>query len=101
MATYKQIEDWVKGNHGFVPKTCWIAHVKETCGVALLDVSNSTTAPVGHSYSCCKYYDIKVLCRPYRAKNIYGSSFYPGRCPGLTNFALSGLKAKVDELLAD
>ena len=29
MATYKQIQAWVKNNYGFVPKTCWIAHCKE------------------------------------------------------------------------
>ena len=28
MATYKQIQDWVKKQYGFVPKTCWIADVK-------------------------------------------------------------------------
>ena len=29
MATYKDIQDWVKRNYGKVPKTCWIAHCKE------------------------------------------------------------------------
>ena len=29
VATYQQIQDWVKARHGFVPKTCWIAHCKE------------------------------------------------------------------------
>ena len=33
MATYRQIQDWVKAHHGFVPKTCWIAHCKELCGM--------------------------------------------------------------------
>lgn len=33
MATYKQIQDWVKLNHGFVPKSCWIAHCKEIEGL--------------------------------------------------------------------
>lgn len=28
MATYKQIQAWVKQNYGFVPETCWIADVK-------------------------------------------------------------------------
>lgn len=31
MATYKEIQTFVKRKHGFVPKTCWIAHVKELC----------------------------------------------------------------------
>ena len=29
MATYQQIQGWAKAKHGFVPKTCWIAHCKE------------------------------------------------------------------------
>jgi hypothetical protein len=33
MATYDQIRAWVKAHHGFVPKTCWIAHVKELNGL--------------------------------------------------------------------
>jgi len=28
MATYKQIQDRVMATSGFVPKTCWIAHLK-------------------------------------------------------------------------
>jgi hypothetical protein len=27
MATYRQIQNWVKRREGFVPKTCWIAHI--------------------------------------------------------------------------
>jgi len=33
MTAYKQIQDWVKQNHGFVPKSCWIAHCKEMEGL--------------------------------------------------------------------
>ena len=33
MATYEQIQDYVRERHGFVPKTCWIAHVKELSGL--------------------------------------------------------------------
>ena len=33
MATYKQIQDYVKKKNGFVPKTCWIAHAKEISGL--------------------------------------------------------------------
>ena len=28
MATYKEIQTWVKQNYGFVPETCWTADVK-------------------------------------------------------------------------
>jgi hypothetical protein len=33
MATYLEIQNWVKSHHGFVPKTCWIAHCKDMCGL--------------------------------------------------------------------
>ncbi len=40
MATYKQIQRWVKGNYEFTVKTCWIAHVKEMCGIELRKAPN-------------------------------------------------------------
>ncbi|WP_313638298.1 hypothetical protein [Paenibacillus sp.] len=33
MATYKQIQEYVKQKHGYIPKTCWIAHMKELSGL--------------------------------------------------------------------
>ena len=33
MATYRQIQEWVKLNYGFTPKSCWIAHCKEMAGL--------------------------------------------------------------------
>jgi hypothetical protein len=33
MATYKAIQARVKSAKGFVPKTCWIAHVKSLNGL--------------------------------------------------------------------
>jgi len=33
MATYKEIQEFVKIKYGFTPKTCWIAHTKEICGI--------------------------------------------------------------------
>ena len=33
MATYKQIQEFVKQKYDFVPKTCWIADVKEKNGL--------------------------------------------------------------------
>ena len=40
MATYKQIQRWVKENYKFTVKTCWIAHVKEMCGIELRKAPN-------------------------------------------------------------
>lgn len=33
MATYKQVQEYVKNNYGYTPKSCWIAHMKELCGL--------------------------------------------------------------------
>ena len=33
MASYKEIQDYVRSRNGFVPKTCWIAHVKAQNGI--------------------------------------------------------------------
>ena len=33
MATYAQIQKYVRERYGFIPKTCWIAHVKEMSGL--------------------------------------------------------------------
>lgn len=34
MATYKEIQDYVRRKEGFTVKTCWIAHVKELNGLS-------------------------------------------------------------------
>lgn len=33
MATYKQIQEYIKQKHGYTVKSCWIAHMKEVCGL--------------------------------------------------------------------
>lgn len=35
MKTYKEIQEYVKKKYGFTPKTCWIADVKEKCGISV------------------------------------------------------------------
>ena len=40
MATYKQIQEWVKNEFGFIPETCWIAHVKELSGLPVRQAWN-------------------------------------------------------------
>ena len=40
MATYKEIQQWIKRKYGFTVKTCWIADVKEQCGLPMR-VSNN------------------------------------------------------------
>jgi len=33
MANYKQIQEYIRDTYGYLPKTCWIAHMKEVCGL--------------------------------------------------------------------
>ena len=33
MATYKEIQTYIREKHGCSVKTCWIAHAKELCGL--------------------------------------------------------------------
>ena len=40
MATYKQIQDWVKKKYNFVPRTCWIADVKHQAGIPMRKAHN-------------------------------------------------------------
>jgi hypothetical protein len=44
MATYKAIQDYVKNKHGYMPKTCWIAHVKDQCGLKPKMATNRQSA---------------------------------------------------------
>ena len=34
MATYRELQKWIKDQHGFSAKTCWIAHAKELNGLS-------------------------------------------------------------------
>ena len=40
LATYKQIQEDVKARYGWVPKTYWIAHVKELNGLPVSRAPN-------------------------------------------------------------
>ena len=42
--TYKEIQSWVKYSYGFVAQTCYIAHVKEMCGLPLRKAWNRPDA---------------------------------------------------------
>ncbi len=33
MATYNEIQEYVLKKYGYKPKNCWIAHMKEMCGL--------------------------------------------------------------------
>lgn len=33
LATYKQIQEHIKKEYGYSAKSCWIAHMKDICGL--------------------------------------------------------------------
>lgn len=41
MATYEELEAWIKNEHRFTPRRCWIAHVKSLVGIANSRVRNA------------------------------------------------------------
>lgn len=40
MATYHEIQDWIRGTFRFVAQTCWIAHVMSDHGLTHRTASN-------------------------------------------------------------
>lgn len=40
MATYKELQAYVREKYGYTPKTCWIAHVKELSGLPIRRAPN-------------------------------------------------------------
>jgi len=66
MATYKQIQAYVKGKYGFIPKTCWIAHVKEICGLPLRKAWNR----VGKRDNPCPPDKIELIIDAFRYFNM-------------------------------
>lgn len=40
MATYSQIQDYVRKQYGYIPQSCWIAHVKELVGLPVRRAHN-------------------------------------------------------------
>lgn len=42
MASYREIQNYIRAQNGFVPKTCWIAHVKADFGLTKGNAPNRT-----------------------------------------------------------
>ena len=51
MATYTQIQVYVKNKYGCNIKTCWIAHMKELCGLKVR-VANNRNDITKRKYPC-------------------------------------------------
>lgn len=42
MATYKQIQEYIKANHQITAQSCWIAHIKSEHGIVMRSNRNGT-----------------------------------------------------------
>lgn len=51
MATYKQIQEYIKENYSYIPKSCWIAHMKEICGLKP-KISSRRNSPDSRVHPC-------------------------------------------------
>jgi hypothetical protein len=40
MATYRDIQDYIRDRYGFAAQSCWIAHVKELSGLPIRHAPN-------------------------------------------------------------
>jgi len=49
MTTYNQIQEYVKKNYFFIPKSCWIAHMKEICKLPVRKAHNRVN---GRKHPC-------------------------------------------------
>jgi hypothetical protein len=65
MATYQQIQSWVKQRYGFLPKTCWIAHVKHMCGLPMRKAPNRQGAERVEPYPPKKVEPIRAALRHF------------------------------------
>jgi len=51
MASYKDIQNYVKKKSGSTPKTCWIADVKTHCGIEVKKAWNRKD-PLRRKFTC-------------------------------------------------
>jgi hypothetical protein len=65
VATYADIQREVKASAGFVPKTCWIAHVLELLGIKLRTAPNRINFH-GRKYPCPPEKRLAITAALYR-----------------------------------
>lgn len=51
MASYDEIKDYCYENYGFIPKSCWIADMKQKCGIPVR-ISPQRKTPDSPAYPC-------------------------------------------------
>jgi len=66
MTTYEEIQDYIKQKYGFTPKTCWIAHVKEICGLPVRKAPNRLGEERSHPCPPQKIENIKDAFKHFK-----------------------------------
>ena len=59
MATYKEIQNYIRERYGFMAKTCWIADIKDRFGLISKQASNRKG--VDRLHPCPKNKEIFVI----------------------------------------
>lgn len=62
MATYKEIQEFIQKKYGYCVKTCWIAHMKEVCGLPV-KMANNRYSPDSLWNQSIKNKGRKTFCR--------------------------------------
>ena len=71
--TYKEIQKYVIKNYGYVPKNCWIAHVKELSGLKTRKAWNRKSKQRKYPCPPNKIKDIKETLNHFgRLNKAYG-----------------------------
>lgn len=66
MATYRQIQDFIRSRYGYVAKTCWIADVKSQYGLTSRQAPNRLSASERkHPCPLAKQSDIETALRHF------------------------------------
>ena len=73
MATYQNVQCEVRAVAGFVPKTCWIAHVLELHGVTLRAAPNRIS-PASRKNPCPSDKILAISAALYRLGKIQSNS---------------------------
>jgi hypothetical protein len=63
LATYQEIQQWVREHHGFVPETSWIDHCKEIHGLPLDGAPNRQ---VEEEFESCPPEKVPAITQAFR-----------------------------------
>ncbi len=86
MATYRETQSYVRERHGYTPKTCWIAHVKELSGLPVRRAHNRRGE------------QRRILCPPEKQHDILDAFEHFGMVERLTQYETRLIKETESQL---